>query len=890
MKHKAPKPPQFANRLLAWFCRAELLPEIQGDLQELYVRWVKRYGLRKAQVLYFFNILFFFRLFAIKREGYVLPITSRAMLRNYFLTAWRQVQKSKLHTTINVFGLAVGIAACLVIALTVQHEFSYDRHHPDSERIYRITSDLKFVDEWVFTGGVSAPIPHAVRDDLTGIEAVAALHLANNSEVVFPDGSSLGQQKQLAITEPEFFRVFAAHQWKVGSPEQSLSYPYQVVLTESQAKKYFGNQEALGQTITYYDSLEFTVSGIIADNNRNTDFYFTDYLSYATLYTNDRLAGNYSLENWLSINGHSLAFVKLSEGTNPEKIEQQFPDLLKKHLSAEELALSRKHNLQSLADIHFNAEYAEGGQRVAHKPTLYGLITVALFLLLIASANFINLETARAVLRSREVGVRKVLGSSRFQLVQQFLGETFLITLLAGILAILVARFGMDYFAESLPPNLSLTVLWKGQGWLVLLAIIGLVSLLAGTYPAWVLSAYSPVFALKNLANKSSGASRKTYFRKTLIIFQFAIAQAFILGTLIVGSQLHYMLNKDLGFQQDAVVYFTTPQWWQDTTQRRFVFANELRKLSNVSGVSLSNMLPANEGGSSQVVSYQTDTAEIKLNLYKKFADTSFLSVYGIELLAGRNYQPTDTISELVINETAARALGFDPPNGAIGELIQYTDTKNIPIVGVIRDFHDGPLRNQIHPLTLLSEKRNFTRFNILLASEGKRASNVQQSLAQIEQLFKKFYPDQAFSYNFLDETIANFYATEQRTAKLINVTTGLAIFISCLGLLGLVSFTTHQRVKEIGIRKVLGATVTQLIALFSQEFIKLVLISFVIAAPLAWYFAQEWLTGFAYRTNLGVFTFLLTVLSALGLALLTVGLRAWRAAMANPADSLRNE
>ena len=368
------------------------------------------------------------------------------MIRNYFLTAWRQVQKNKLHTAINVFGLATGIAACLVIALTVQHEFSYDRHHPDRDRIYRI----KFADNWFPNGGVSAPIPHAIRDEVAGLEAVAAFHTLHASSVTIPEGPTLEEQKHQVIAGSDYFEVFSGYKWVRGSPEQSLAQPYQVVLTESKARQYFGDQEAVGQTITYFDSLDFIVSGILADNTHRTDLPFTDYLSYATLRANQGLAGNYAIESWGSTNDRSLAFVKLSPEISSEAIEEQLPALLEKHQDSKQYS-ERKLSLQTLSDVHFNAEYTLVHQRVAHKPTLYGLALVAVFLLLIASINFINLETARAVLRSREVGVRKVLGSSRGQLVQQFLGETFLITLLAGGLSLLVAQQGMNYLTDTEP-------------------------------------------------------------------------------------------------------------------------------------------------------------------------------------------------------------------------------------------------------------------------------------------------------------------------------------------------------------------------------------------------------------------------------------------------------
>lgn len=889
--NKKVNPPRRALQFLSWFCDPDLLPEIEGDLHELFQRWVKQYGVRKARWLYWLNILSFFRPFALKRKNYVLPIISFTMLENYFLTAWRQVEKNKVHTAINVSGLAIGMAACLMISLTVQHEFSYDRHHPDGDRIYRITSHSKSADDWFPNGGVPAPVPLTIRDEFTGLNAVAALHTVHPTEVKLPQGPNVGEQKHLVIAGPNYFDIFSHYEWIIGNPAQSLTKPYQVVLTESQARKYFGQQEAVGQIITYFDSLDFVVSGILADVPHQTDLFFTDYLSFATLLSNQVLAGNYGLESWQSTNSSSLAFLKLSEGTTPADIEQQFPALIEKYINQGENNQEKGFNLQPLSDIHFNADYPLDRQRVAHKPTLYGLALAALFLLLIASINFINLETARAVLRSREVGVRKVLGSSRWQLIQQFLGETFLITLLAGGMAILLSKLGMDYFRESLPPDLSLNALWNNHGWLLLLAIVGVVSLLAGTYPALVLSYYAPAFALKNQVAKMAGTTRKAYLRKSLIIFQFAIAQAFILGTLLVASQLHFLLNKDMGFRKDAVVHFQAPNFWQDTTQRRITLANELRELSGVSALSLSNMLPASQGWSSRTVTYQRDISETKVNIYIKQADTSFLEVYGIELLAGRSYHYSDTLNELLLNETAAKAFGFDPPTQAVGQLIQLNKNSSLPVVGVVRDFHDGPLYEKIHPIMMgSSDVQRSANFNILLASRGKQGEEVKGVIAQIEQVFKQFYPEEPFEYQFYDDTIANFYETEQRTAGLINVATGLGIFISCLGLLGLASFTTNQRIKEIGIRKVLGATAAQLVVLFTREFIWLVLISFIIAAPLAWYFGSEWLNRFAYRTNIGLAIFLLTMLSALVLALLTVGLRSWHAALANPVDSLRNE
>ncbi len=811
------------------------------------------------------------------------------MLRNNLLIAWRQVKKSKLHTAINVFGLATGIAACLIIYLVVWHEFSYDRHYPESKQIYRVVSRIKFADDWIPNGGVPAPLPHTIRNQFTGLDAVAAVHTVYPTEVAFPSGSSIDGQKHLVITGPDFFHVFTGRRWIIGNPQQALSQPYQVVLTESQAKKYFGAQKAVGQTITYFDSLDFVVSGILADDPHQTDLFFTDYLSFATLMANEQLAGNYGLKSWINTMSSSLAFLKLSKETPPANITQLFPELIEKYIDIQEYNIKREFSLQPLSEVHFDGEYLIDYQRVAHKPTLYGLTFVALFLLLIASINFVNLETARSVLRLREIGVRKVLGSSRGLLIQQFLGETIFITLFAGGLAVLIAKLGISYFSDSLPPNLSLSALWNNNGWLLLLAVIGIVSLLAGTYPAWVLSGYSPTFALKNQTSKGSGVTQKAYLRKVLIVFQFAIAQAFILGTIMVSTQLHYLLNKDMGFRKNAIVHFASTNLRQDTPLHRTNLANELRRLTSVSAVSLSDQLPAFPAWSSRLVTYQTDTSEFKVNLYIKQADTSFLKVYEIALLAGRNYQPSDTMKELLLNETAVKAFKFNSPVEAVGQLIQLNKHKILPVVGVVRDFHDGSLHKKIHPI-MIGAGSNIRNFNVLLLSQGKYSAEVQQTLAQIEEVYKQFYPDEPFEYQFYDDTIAGFYQAEQRIARLINVATGLAIFISCLGLLGLVSFTTNQRIKEIGIRKVMGATVTQLVVHFSHEFIGLIIISFIIAVPVAWYLTHEWLTSFAYRVDISFAVFLVTLVSALGLALLTVGLRSWQAALTNPVDSLRSE
>ncbi|SDJ85938.1 duplicated orphan permease [Catalinimonas alkaloidigena] len=810
------------------------------------------------------------------------------MLQNYLRSAWRNFHKNTLHATINIFGLAVGMAACILIFLMVRHEFSYDRHHPDRERIYHVSSRIEIGGgEWISNRGVSGPVPAAMREEFTGLETVAAFY-TEHLAVKDAQGQDLGEEEVL-VAGPDYFQVFGGYQWQAGNPRQSLSAPYQVVLTESQARLYFGDQEPLGQILLYKDSIPFTVSGILADVTVPTSFKFTQFLSSATLITNEAFGQNFGLTSWDGTTSSSLAFLTLAPGVQPAQIEAQFPDFIRKHISPEDgtdPTELRAFELHPLADVHFNAELGIG--RTAHKPTLYGLIAIALFMLMLAVINFVNLETARAVLRAREVGVRKTLGSSRAQLISQFLGETFLLTLVAGLLAVGLVQYSLDYFADSLPPDLSLSMLFASGTWLVLLLFLGLVSLLAGFYPALVLSGYAPAFALKNQAFAQGTTSRKTYLRKSLIVFQFAVSQVFIIGTLIVGSQMRFMLQQDMGFRADALIHFSAPHWWEDTTDRRFTLAEELRRLPEVSSLTLGT-LPSFYGWSSNTATFQSDSAEVEISLYRKMSDTAYLRTYEIPLLAGRNLHASDTVAEVVLNETAARAFGFAQPGDIVGQTIQINQ-RPVPVVGVVRDFHDSPLRDKIKPIMLGMEKSSLNTFGLRFHSRGKSGDEVQRLLQQVETRFKAFYPDAPFEYAFYDDTITNFYKTERRTARTVNAATLLAVFISCLGLFGLISFTTHQRTKEIGIRKVLGASVTNIMLLFSREFVGLVLAAFVVAAPLAWYFGRDWLDQFAYRISIGPGIFVVTALAALAIALFTVSLQTWRAALANPVDSLRSE
>jgi putative ABC transport system permease protein len=541
---------------------------------------------------------------------------------------------------------------------------------------------------------------------------------------------------------------------------------------------------------------------------------------------------------------------------------------------------------QPLADIHFNSETGifDFSRSATHLPTMITLIFVAILLLVIAAINFVNLETAQAIKRAKEVGVRKVLGSSQSRLVAQFLCEGLLLTLIAIIVALPLTEIGLNSFKEFVPEGVTLNFLDIIP---FLAGSILFIGILASAYPAFVLSSFRPVQALKNQTSMSSSQSGTAFLRKALIVFQFSFAQILIISTLVVGWQIRFLLNKDLGFKKDAVIYFNTP-WYEDFSKKE-VLANEISRIPEISEISMSNDPPSSNGWSSQSVKVNNGSEEVSVNAYRKFGDTQYLKFYNIELLAGRNLMASDTVKEYLINETMMKTIGFANPEEALDKII-IQGKKKFPIVGVVKDFHTRSLHDAIDPVMMANEQKNFSCFNIRFQTTNQSGDKLKAGLDKIEMAWKKVYPEVPFEHQFLDDTIKNYYKTEQRTSKLAKTAMGLAIFISCLGLFGLVSFTASQRTKEIGIRKVLGASVQQIVMLLSIDFILLVVLAFVIALPVALYASNQWLSSFPYRTDLPIWMFVVTGLAALLIAFITVSLQTVRAATVNPVESLRNE
>ncbi len=815
------------------------------------------------------------------------------MIRNYFITAWRSIRSNKVYTFINVLGLSLGVCACLIIYLITSFELSYDTLHPDKERIYRIVSHLQFPEGGnAAVAGTLGPLPANARREISGLEAITGFDNYFAKVTINMNGRMFkkfaapkeGEQKSpIIVTEPQYFAIFK-YQWLQGNPSTALNEPFKVVLSEQEVHHYFGAiplENAIGREVIYNDSLRVTVSGIVKDWNKNTDFGFKDFISFATI-QNSFIKNDIDLKNWAMWNFNFQAYVKLANNVSPTQVEKQFAGLEKEHSP---IGFKAKFSLQPLSDIHFNNTYQDAYSRQAHLPTLYALMAIAAFILIIAAINFINLSTAQSLRRAKEVGVRKVLGGSKASLTIQFLIETFIVTSLAVVIAVVVTNPILSSFKSIVPNGVELHLFTPAVlGFLVLTVIV--TSLLAGLYPARVLSSYLPALSLKGQGSQQ--LNRKSYLRKTLIVFQFTVSLVFIIGTIVIGNQIHFILNKDLGFNKDAIV--TIPTDYNNTAGRMKVFATKINEIPGINLISRHQQTPASKDHSGTIVIYKGATVQ-KIKASFDLCDENYVRLFGLKLVAGRNIVHSDTLTEFLINETCAKALGFKKPEDAIGKMLTTgVGGATCPVVGVIRDFHSQSLHDPIVPFFMGSRTSDERSISVKLATQRKEADVFKKTIAQVERAWNQVYPDDKFEYHFFDQTIAAFYDKEQKTAQLMNTAMLIAIFISCMGLFGLATFTAQQRIKEIGIRKVLGASVTNIVAMLSRDFLMLVIISMLIASPIAYYFMHQWLQDFAYRVNISWWVFLASGSAAIVIALLTISFQSIKAALMNPVKSLRSE
>ena len=811
----------------------------------------------------------------------------------FIRTAFRTFRKNKWVSLINVLGLAIGMSAALVIFLIARYDLNFDQFESRGDRIFRVVTNFTSDAGSGNNPGVCAPLPSAVSGNVSGLELAVPLFGLNAPDVII-EKHTFREQPGIAFTTPDYFKLLN-FQWLAGVPS-SLAEPYQTILTSDQARQYFPGlafEEMIGKTIVY-DSIRTTVSGIIAPLKENTGFTYRALIAYSTILTDAGLQKAVRMRNWGGTWPTSQFFVRLAPGKDPAAVTSQLNAILISHGGGGNNAhRTQSFALQPLSDIHVNPLY--GGiavyNDVVSKSVLSGLTAIAIFLLLLACINFINLSTAQGGQRAKEVGIRKTIGSSRAQLIRQFLGETILLALIALVLSLLLAPNLLKLFSGFIPAGVRLDPEQPAL-WCFAVVLVLVVGLAAGIYPALVLSGYKPVLVLKNQL-QSGGRGRNSLLRKSLTVSQFVIAQFFIIATALVSKQIWYATHKDLGFKKDAIVTLDTYPKTSTGSKNRLL----LGQLNAIPGVALASLgfdAPSSDHTNSTEASYSDGKKEIHMDdLDMKFGDSNFVHVYQIPLLAGRNIMPADMGKAFLVNEAFTRRIGCHRPSEAVGKVVGYNGNQRMTIVGVVADFNEGSLHDAIAPMALMTgpdsgPDGNFnSMFHIALASTS---SGWPETFSRIRQVFHTVYPDDPANLVFVDEGIARMYEKEENTATLLRWATGLSIFISCLGLLGLAIFTTAQRRKEIGVRKVLGASAAGIVALLSKEIVILTLLALLIATPAAIYAINRWLTDFADRTTLSWWVFGTCGASIMFVALLVSAFQTVRAALANPVNSLRSE
>ena len=792
------------------------------------------------------------------------------MFKNYFKIAFRTLRRHTGYAFINIFGLAVGMACCVLILLFVRSELSYDRYHENADRIYRVVRETTSEDGITKSARSQVPMGPTLKTEFPEVEEV--VRFWRGFQPVLRHEDTVFRESGLYFADPGVFEVFS-FDFRAGDPQTALTTPGSVVLAASLARKYFGDEEPMGETFAYdgypAGSLDLTVTGVLDDLPSNTHLAFEALVSLEGVETERDNFGS-SKPIW--------TYVLLPEGTPPERLESKLPDFVDRHLSSP--TYSSVMHLEPITDLHLYTGYEGGFKPKSDIAYLYLFGAIGFFILLLACINFINLSTARSLKRAREVGMRKVLGAYRGQLVGQFLGEAFLFCGLALVLALLLVEAMLPVFNNLFGQALTLSYLYDGFLLWALPALLFVVGGVSGLYPALFLSRFQPTTALKGrFLSSAAGAP----LRKSLVVFQFAISVVLIIGTLTVYQQLSYLSQKNLGFDKEQVVVMPySPQ--ED------VLRETLLQHPEVLSVSVSQRVPVNtiNGDGRPVL---PDGFEENVSVESYIIDDTFLETYGMTLLAGRNLSSelASDSSAFLINEAAVRRFGWGSLQEALGKNILWSNGPTEgPVVGVVQDFHLGSMHEEIPPLVF--HMRSGEQWWRTFISAKIRPGDVSGTLAFLEETWRMHTPDGAYDYFFIDDSFEQLHRADARFGTIIGYFAGLAILIACLGLFGLAAFTAEQRTKEVGVRKVLGASVPGVVLLLSKDFARLVLVALVVAGPVAYFAMSRWLDDFAYRVDLGVGTFVLAGGLALLIAVLTVSYQAIKAALADPVKSLRYE
>jgi putative ABC transport system permease protein len=888
-------PPAWAEQLLDRLAPEAFAEEIKGDLYEVFQEDTKALGLRTARRKYVWSMLGFLgKSFFWKRSSQ--PSYTSIMFKSYFTMARRSLLAYRGTAAINILGLVVGMAAALTIFAIVRYEESYDTFHSDADQIYRVVR-VSGDDMSEFRTGVSRPVPVALKDEISSLKAITTLQYMGGADIDILDSSGTSirrfrEEEGCAMIEPSFFGIFDFHdkpvRWIAGDSTTALKEPFSVVLTQSMAKKYFGHEDPVGRTIQFEKYHNCTITGVLEDFPANSDFPFTILVSQSTLV---KLAGK-AMEDWGGVNDDHQAYITLHPGQSKTAMEDAIAKVHAAHVS-KEMAATRHYLLQPLHDVHFDSRFGNFRHNTISRQTLFTLTLVAIFLLIAASINYINLATAQSVMRSKEIGLRKVMGSNRASLIFQFLLETAAVVFASGIIAIGLSELLLLYLEPVLNIVWDSSFFLETETILTWSIVMILITLLAGLYPSFVVSGFQPVAVLKNrfLNEKIKGFS----LRKVLVVVQFTITQIFVVGTFIVLSQMYYFEHADMGFQGDAVINIQLPPdpGGKTTTASLSVLANQLRAHALVSDISYSYTLPS---GLRRMRSAQDigrpDAREMKDYVVYEYGsiDSTYLRLYNIRLLAGRNFNEQDTAGSIIINKTLAKNLQLGTPEEAVGkELKRGGSDKTSRVIGVIDDYYSNSLKEGVDNMMMEANPFNYSTVSVKVNLSGTDAS-LQLAVQELEKIWRTNFPEHMFNYMFFDENIKAFYEQEQKYAKLFQLFTLVILVIGCLGLYGLITFVVNRKGKEVAIRKVLGAKIGHILVLFSREYIQLILISFFIATPVAYWSLSEWLSGFKNHISLQWWLFLIPGVIVLLIASIVVGSKSLTIARANPVNRLKEE
>ncbi|MCG6189915.1 ABC transporter permease [Maribellus maritimus] len=812
------------------------------------------------------------------------------MGNNFIKIAWRQITRNKVYAAINIAGLAIGIACGLVIYKIISYESGFDKYHKNYSNIYRLISQLEPPGEGIiYAESQVHPIGEAIRNDFPGVDAVMTFY-AEKEQIAIENSNGTFERYQentgLAYAEPEIFEIFD-FDFLAGNPQNVLSNAGSVVITSSLAQKYFnltpGNvSNALGKSLSVNNQKTFTVTGVITDTPKNTDLPFTiiaDYKSQSASnpYFNDGT-------DWQEYNSATNCYLLLPGDVSPADFENQLKAFAAKYIGTDS-PVFKKYVLQPLSELHSGRAQNYGHRKVSEK-AYYILGLVGLFIILLASINFINLSTAQSSKRFKEIGVRKITGVSKFQLISQFMGETILISYIAAFIGVAIAHFLFIYLDEILGYRLTLDIL-KSPGSIIFLTISALlIGIISGIYPSAIMAGMRPVGNLKNsLPVKNS--SNSISVRRILVIGQFVISLVLITGTLVMQKQIHYFLNADLGFDKEAVLIAPLPD---ATPSKLDVLRSNLLKYPEIKKISFESTSPMADWSVSNSINYPTLDKDLYMGNLKTI-DENYLDLYNLKLIAGKNVSERKNSGEAIVNRKITELLGFVDPNNAIGEIFTYgRGNLEFNIVGVVEDFHAQSLQQQLDYVILSNVPFNIKEVAVKINPVTASLAGYNNSIQKIKKEWGDIFPEAIFNYNFLDKKIAGFYNSQTNTFKLIRLFAVIALLIASLGLYGLISFIANQKIKEIGIRKVNGANIAEVMAMLNINFIKWIAVAFVISTPVAWYAMHKWLENFAYKTSLNWWIFALAGGLALGIALLTVSWQSWKAATRNPVEALRYE